>query len=805
MYAAVLFGPISLFVTIGIIKKFAGPSVSWYVYLLCFFSWIFSALLVVLVPADVVNTWHRRCVRDAEEDGGSEDDCKPVGIDIVEKRMDNVVSLCYWGTVLLASGFIPILQSYAESGDFTVKTKFKAALKENALIYGLLGIVGAVFLVWIAVEQGLGTEELKGVVSAMSTAGGLLAVICLLGYGVVQLPRSLWDNSDPLRALRYCEFRALPLKQEVESSAKRLGAVVEEVRKLVNLFASGDDRYQALQVIVSKIPEDYDMTSNASLETKGNAKRALETDMKKLAALHCKVMAAVDLRRRAQCEWELLLQHAFRLQDLQDVLEESLHFVMKRDANVTDTLKDTLQRMWYGWLHKYVLRMLAVLSGVISFVIVASEVTLFLPDKDISLVSLISKSESLDTFTQEMTILIPMTYVAICCYFSLFRIKVFELYNLVPGFSSMTSLCFNALLVARLTPALCFNFLTLLDEGGKSKSYNSDEIQTSLSGQMGDIQAVPIIGKKFHMYFPLFLIFVILVTFLNVTERVLSFFRVARFTFQDNTVTEERISLGAKLLDKERDRRSRRQSITSRRRASSSLQPTLQDSVEFQDALREAGVETSESRINVEEVRLVDGSPSSTSGVDADAADEPASQTHTPAEPKWKGFGNKLRQAMTLGGSGSPAEASLEMSPMAPRSNQASDRDDVDFRVNPAASPQTPALASPSESPRLSSRVESSSTPDAVPAKAVKKNSMVSRWTNKMRETAGDDDDEWFRDMMDEVDQLNKGGSVGGNAGPEPLSADDIVIPGLDDDDGGGADGESSGLGKWTPKWMKRK
>ena len=49
-----------------------------------------------------------------------------------------------WCRILL-----PLLQSYMNAGDFTPWDKFKASLKENAMVYGSLGVLAAAFLIYL--------------------------------------------------------------------------------------------------------------------------------------------------------------------------------------------------------------------------------------------------------------------------------------------------------------------------------------------------------------------------------------------------------------------------------------------------------------------------------------------------------------------------------------------------------------------------------------------------------------------------------------------------------------------------------
>ena len=50
---------------------------------------------------------------------------------------------------------LPVLSSYVAAGEFTISGKVKAALIENAVIYGTLGILFGVLLIYVVASKHL--------------------------------------------------------------------------------------------------------------------------------------------------------------------------------------------------------------------------------------------------------------------------------------------------------------------------------------------------------------------------------------------------------------------------------------------------------------------------------------------------------------------------------------------------------------------------------------------------------------------------------------------------------------------------
>jgi len=99
----------------------------------------------------------------------------------------------YWSSYLLNYLILPYLTEYIEAGEFTRKGKLMRSLKRN-LPYYLLYIVLFIALVVVLMSTQVGQEAIKqdGLVGCLIGLGlviGLLSVIILIGYGLVEVPK----------------------------------------------------------------------------------------------------------------------------------------------------------------------------------------------------------------------------------------------------------------------------------------------------------------------------------------------------------------------------------------------------------------------------------------------------------------------------------------------------------------------------------------------------------------------------------------------------------------------------------------
>lgn len=101
----------------------------------------------------------------------------------------NLWRIIYWTSQFLTWLIMPLMQSFLNSGDFTVKGKLKSALIDNAIYYGTYLFICGFLLIYIALkpEVSLDWQKLKAIASSASNTWGLFLLVLLLGYGKTEL------------------------------------------------------------------------------------------------------------------------------------------------------------------------------------------------------------------------------------------------------------------------------------------------------------------------------------------------------------------------------------------------------------------------------------------------------------------------------------------------------------------------------------------------------------------------------------------------------------------------------------------
>lgn len=113
----------------------------------------------------------------------------------------------YWTVYLLTWTIIPVLQEWEDSGDFSSKDRLKRSFRNNGIFY-LYMLVGAVaslgLLVWfdLAGDMGLITY-----LKALASTFGIFLEMVLMGYAMVEIPRTHWRTGDLVQEVKYLKFR----------------------------------------------------------------------------------------------------------------------------------------------------------------------------------------------------------------------------------------------------------------------------------------------------------------------------------------------------------------------------------------------------------------------------------------------------------------------------------------------------------------------------------------------------------------------------------------------------------------------
>ncbi len=216
-----------------------------------FIAWFFSIMIIVLLPLDISLTTYRQCIKDHQippqttpaplftnnindttTPGRIQQYCKEPWSMISVNVFPVLWRVIYWSSQLLTWLILPFMQSFAQSGEFTLAGKIKRSLINNAIYYGTYMIIFSVLLIYVGVKHSIDGQKLKVIGITASNTWGLFLLVLLLGYGLVEVPRSLWLKSQTALNLKRIYFKIAKLHGEKCDAEENLEDILSEVKTI---------------------------------------------------------------------------------------------------------------------------------------------------------------------------------------------------------------------------------------------------------------------------------------------------------------------------------------------------------------------------------------------------------------------------------------------------------------------------------------------------------------------------------------------------------------------------------------------
>nr|XP_054507558.1 G-protein coupled receptor-associated protein LMBRD2 isoform X5 [Agelaius phoeniceus] len=362
-------------------------------------AWYLCFLIVFILPLDVSTTIYNRCKlavnsSPAESNGSyvtlapSKQKCFKPWSYIPDGIMPIFWRVVYWTSQFLTWILLPFMQSYARSGGFSITGKIKTALIENAIYYGTYLLIFGAFLIYVAVNPNFNLQwnQLQTIGIAAANTWGLFLLVLLLGYGLVEIPRSHWNGAKRGYLLMKTYFKAAKLMTEKADAEENLEDIMEEVRKVSESIKYNHPLRKCVDTILKKCPTEYQerMGRNMDDYEDFDERQNSYPSEKSLAKLHKQVIYSVQRHRRTQVQWQILLEQAFYLEDVakneSSATRQFVHTFHSQEPEnkiIQYFYTPTVEWYWECLLRPWFYRVLAVVLATFSVIVVWSECTFF--------------------------------------------------------------------------------------------------------------------------------------------------------------------------------------------------------------------------------------------------------------------------------------------------------------------------------------------------------------------------------------------------------------------------------------------
>ncbi|KAF0902726.1 hypothetical protein E2562_019074 [Oryza meyeriana var. granulata] len=455
------FNLVSLPLTVGMVvatlRYFASPAVPLYVLATVGYAWLCSLSFIILVPADISTTIT----------GYQEGD---VGF---------FWSWTYWSTFFLSWAIVPTLQGYEDAGDFTVKERLKTSIHKNLVYYKIMGSIGLVGIILIIIMRHDWAGGIMGFAMACSNTFGLVTGAFLLGFGLSEIPKNIWKTADWTRRQKFLYHRIANMAANFDNAHQEYCHAIAVVQATSKQMSKRDPLRPFMDIIDNMLAQMLrdDPLFKPSGGKLGEDDMDYDTDENTMAALRRQLRRANEEYYRCKSKYTSYVMEALELEDTIKNYEQ-------RDANewkyisgfrenrscTLGSFFDFIEFIWRCILRKQLMKVLAVILGCISAAILLAEATLLPSDVDLSLFSVLTNVVGKQEVLVQVIAFIPLMYMCICTYYSLFRIGMMVVYSLTPRQTSSVSLLMICSMIARYAPPISYNFLNLIHLGGNSKT-----------------------------------------------------------------------------------------------------------------------------------------------------------------------------------------------------------------------------------------------------------------------------------------------------------------------------------------------
>ncbi|KAK1439466.1 hypothetical protein QVD17_05284 [Tagetes erecta] len=478
--------PVTLGMVLVTLKYFAGPDVPPYVFITVGYTWFCSISIIILVPADISSTI----------------------IGYGNGGISFFWSWSYWSTFLLTWLVVPLIQGYEDAGDFSVRERLKTSIHVNLVFYLILGLIGLVGLILLIIMQKNWSGGIVGLAMACSNTFGLVTGVFLLGFGLSEIPKAIWKNTDWTTRQKVLSHKVAKMAVKLDEAHQELSDVIVVAEATSKQMSKRDPFRPYMDIIDNMINQmlHEDPSFKPQGGRFGENDMNYDTDEKSMATLRRRLRGAREEYYRYKSEYLTYVMEAIKLEDTiknyEQCTENGWKFVSsfrpKRSGTLGSYL-DTMELIWRCIVWRQLKRLFAVLLGCMSAAILLAEATLLPRGVDLSVFSLLINSLATREMLVQVVAFVPLFYMCICTYYSLFKVGMLTFYSFTPRHTSSVSLLMICSMVARYAPPVSFNFLNLISLDGEKK--------TIFEKRMGNIDnAVPFFGKGFNKLYPLIMV-----------------------------------------------------------------------------------------------------------------------------------------------------------------------------------------------------------------------------------------------------------------------------------------------------------
>lgn len=358
-------------------------------------GWFIPFSIVLLLPIDLAST---KADYDCRADP---EDCSQPLFYLNKQTLLTCWRIGYWTTFALTwyarmeyclttRAVFPLLQSYTDSGHRSGRRRLISALRQNLRYQAALLGIFALGLVYILLTVKISSfADFESLLIALANTYGLLLAIFCMGYGLVNIPRRIWQASSLDTSIREIERIAVTAWEGKADAEDEMAVISKEIASLERSCEGRDDP------LANWVRELALRNPDIGQQAVSIERQALTEDY--LSSLTRRARTTHNRLLKAQTNWGWILRRAGYLYDLKSASGtpgSTIEWTLSSPGRIGRIIPKSVQYLWFLGILPWLRKGLALTASVVSVSIVWSEIVHNWTNPVLSLVGIVIMSTS---------------------------------------------------------------------------------------------------------------------------------------------------------------------------------------------------------------------------------------------------------------------------------------------------------------------------------------------------------------------------------------------------------------------------
>lgn len=441
--------------------------------------------------------------------------------EVNNQGMKIIFSILYWVSFLCSWIFIRFGLAYKQYSNVdNFKRRIWMAIKHNLWFFAIAGGLLIVGLIILLATTKLSIYTLIGLASTLGNAAGLFLASIFLGYGLILLPRNIWEKSDPIQNICYGLYNLASLddeKKKIFANAHVLIDCGSNARNHLN--PANREKFERIGTpFINQLLEESIGTN-------------VDYNNKKITKFY-----------KSDFDWANISQNDFDL--FLCLLEEvSIQYsgivaqvnVEKEIAskNISFICKYSTERPIYK-IKKYFSKALSVVVLMLNIMFYWCEFTLmFKPQYSVFYII----GQKCDIVSRTFFFSIAVGYLLFIAVYALIHFRIKGLLSIIKGATTINSISYSCSILGMFVPPIGYHFQKQVGASG-----------SQLQRLMGDMDSFFYFGTIGNILTPIIILLVSLIVAFRVVDKILAFFKIDKFSFEKIELSRHKIELGMNIF-----------------------------------------------------------------------------------------------------------------------------------------------------------------------------------------------------------------------------------------------------------------